>query len=172
MPVLDERGQVVRWFGTSTDIHEQKRAEERSRYLADASVTLACVVDYESTLQTVATLAVPYFADWSAVDLAEEDGSLRRLAVYHWDPDKIALAQAVMRDYPPDPRSPVGPTAVLRTGRPEINAEITDDMLVRGAKDERHLHLLRSLGLEARDARHAHRLLPQCLGNPRAPASA
>ena len=145
--VHDESGKVARWFGTGTDIHEQKRAEESSRYLAEASAALAGVVDYESTLQKVANLAVPYFADWSAVDVANEDGSLRRLAVAHQDPEKIQLAHELMRQYPPDPDAPGGVFAVLRTGKPEIVAEITDDMLVQGAKDERHLRLIRSLGL-------------------------
>ena len=108
MAVHDEAGTVVRWFGTSTDIHEQKRAEESARYLAEASAALAGVVDYESTLQKVANLAVPYFADWSAVDVADDDGSLRRLAVAHQDPEKVALAHELMRQYPPDPDAPGG----------------------------------------------------------------
>src|SRR5258708_39250061 len=29
MPVRDETGQVVKWFGTSTDIEDQKRTEQR-----------------------------------------------------------------------------------------------------------------------------------------------
>ena len=74
--VMNGDGKVARWFGTSTDIHEQKRAEEASRFLAEASAELAGVVDYESTLQKVANLAVPYFADWSAVDLVDDDGEL------------------------------------------------------------------------------------------------
>jgi hypothetical protein len=65
--VHDDAGAVAHWFGTSTDIDGQKRAEESSRFLAEASAALAGVVDYESTLQKVANLAVPYFADWSAV---------------------------------------------------------------------------------------------------------
>jgi PAS domain S-box-containing protein len=145
----DEAGNVVRWFGTSTDIHEQKRAEESSRYLAEASAALASVVDHESTLQKVASLAVPYFADWSAVDMVNDDGSLRRLAVAHQDADKIALVHQLMQDYPPDPTSPSGAHAVLRTGKPQIISEISDDMLVQGAKDERHLSLIRSLGLKS-----------------------
>jgi PAS domain S-box-containing protein len=147
--VHDGAGQVARWFGTSTDIHEQKRAEESSRYLAEASAALAGVVDYESTLQKVANLAVPYFADWSAVDVANDDGSLRRLAVAHQDAEKIRLAHELMREYPPDPQAPGGSLAVLRTGRPEIVGEITDEFLVRAAKDERHLGLIRSLGLKS-----------------------
>ena len=31
VPVVDEAGRVLRWHGTSTDIHEQKLAEERTR---------------------------------------------------------------------------------------------------------------------------------------------
>jgi PAS domain S-box-containing protein len=146
--VRDDAGKVARWFGTGTDIDEQKRTEESSRYLAEASAALASVVDYESTLQKVANLAVPYFADWSAVDMAE-DGNLRRLAVAHQDAEKIRLAHELMRQYPPDPQAPGGVVAVLRSGKPEIVSEITDELLVQGAKDERHLRLIRSLGLKS-----------------------
>jgi PAS domain S-box-containing protein len=144
----DETGKVVRWFGTGTDIHEQKRVEESARYLAEASAALAGVVDYESTLQKVATLAVPHFADWSAVDVFN-GGHLRRLAVAHQDTEKTQLAHELMRRYPPDPEAPGGVFAVLRTGKPEVVGEITDDLLVRGAKDEEHLRLIRSLGLKS-----------------------
>jgi PAS domain S-box-containing protein len=147
--VRDEAGKVARWFGTSTDIHEQKKAEESSRYLAEASAALASVVDYESTLQKVANLAVPYFADWSAVDVMNGDGTLRRLAVAHREADKIRLAHELMQQYPPDPEAPSGIFGVLRTGKPEIVREITEEMLMQGAKDERHLRLVRSLGLKS-----------------------
>src|SRR5260221_6314797 len=36
MPVRDETGQIVKWFGTSTDIHDKKQAEEELRVLIDA----------------------------------------------------------------------------------------------------------------------------------------
>jgi PAS domain S-box-containing protein len=147
--VHDDAGKVARWFGTGTDIHEQKRAEESSRFLAEASAALAGVVDYESTLQKVANLAVPYFADWSAVDVANDDGTLRRLAVAHQDPAKIALVHELVREYPPEPHAPVGAFAVLRTGEPEIISDISDELLVQEAKDERHLRLIRSLGLKS-----------------------
>ncbi len=146
--VHDEAGRVARWFGTGTDIHEQKRAEESARYLAEASAALAVVVDYKSTLQKVANLAIPYFADWAAVDVVD-DGSLQRLAVAHQNAEKIALAHELGRHYPPHPLAPGGIGAVFRTGKPEILGEITDEMLVKGAKDERHLRLLRALDLKS-----------------------
>ncbi len=146
--VHDEAGHVARWFGTSTDIQEQKRAEESSRYLAAASAALAGVVDYESTLQKIANLAVPYFADWAAVDVAD-NGGLRRLAVAHEEQTKIELAHELARHYPPDLQAAGGIGAVFRTGKPEITGEIRDEMLVAGAKDERHLRLIRALGLKS-----------------------
>jgi signal transduction histidine kinase/ActR/RegA family two-component response regulator len=149
MPVHDEAGQVVRWFGTGTDIHEQKRTEESARFLAEASSTLADVVDYASTLQKIARLAVPFFADWCAVDMAEQDGSLRRLAVAHIDPEKVRLAEELHERYPPDPNDPHGAYEVLRTGRSEMMEVIPDTLIVQGAKDEEHLRIIRGLGLKS-----------------------
>ncbi len=148
-PIFDRQGQLKAIIGISADITERKRVEQALRFLADASATLAAVVDYESTLQKVANLAVPYFADWSAVDVANEDGSLRRLAVAHQDADKAHLAHEMLREYPPDPQAPGGIGAVFRTGKPEIVGEITEELLVQGAKDERHLSLIRLLGLKS-----------------------
>jgi PAS domain S-box-containing protein len=149
VPVRDSEGRIVRWFGTSTDIHDRKVAEDAARFLADASAILAAVVDYESTLQKVAGLAVPHFADWSAVDLADESGALRRLAVVHRDPKKVQLAQDLARRYPSDPDAPGGITHVFRTGQSEMVHELSDEMLIKGARDEEHLKLLRALGLRS-----------------------
>jgi PAS domain S-box-containing protein len=149
MPVRNDAGAVVRWYGSATDIDGQKRAGEAARFLAEASAALASLVDYESTLQKVANLAVPYFADWAAVDVAGEGGALRRLAAAHKDPEKVRLAQELMRRYPPDPDAPGGISQVFRTGQPQIVEEITDEMLVQGARDEDHLRLVRSLGLHS-----------------------
>jgi PAS domain S-box-containing protein len=144
----NESGHITRWFGTSTDIHEQKKAEESSRFLADASGALAGVVDHESTLQKIANMAVPYFADWSAVDVAT-NGKLRRLAVAHQDPEKIELAHELMRLYPPSPDAKGGSTAVFRTGTAEFMSELPEELLAQGAKDKRHFEMLRALGLKS-----------------------
>ena len=148
-PLRDAEGRTLYWFGTNTDISEQKRAEDASRFLAEASAALAAVVDYESTLGKVARLAVPFFADWCAVDVAEADGALRRLAVVHVDPSKVGLANELHRRYPPRPDQSYGPPHVLPTGKPELAEEITDSILVASAQDEDHLALLRGLGLRS-----------------------
>ena len=50
------------------DVTLKRREEERRRFLDEASRELASSLDYETTLATVARLAVPGFADWAAVD--------------------------------------------------------------------------------------------------------
>src|SRR5207245_1536884 len=77
-------------------------AERRAAFLAEAERLLASSLDFETTLSTLAALAVPDLADWCSVDVLEVDGSIRRIAVAHADPMKADLARKV-RGYPADP---------------------------------------------------------------------
>jgi GAF domain-containing protein len=117
-------------------------------FLADAAIELAGSLDYEATLTRVAHLAVPMFADWCAIDLVD-DGRLRRLAVAHVDPAKVQLAHELVERYPADPAASNGPWQVIRTGRSELIAEVTEAMLVAGAVDEEHLTIARDLRLRS-----------------------
>src|SRR5690606_33619805 len=83
--IRDRHGALVRVTGVAEDITERKRIEEGLRFLAEASRSLAELVDYESTLQKIASLAVPCFADWCAVHMSEGKGRMRQLAVAHGD---------------------------------------------------------------------------------------
>jgi PAS domain S-box-containing protein len=148
-PVFDEQGRLTAVIGISVDLTERKRVEQALRFLADASAALAAVVDYQSTLQKVAGLAVPHFADWCAVDMLEPDGSLRRLAVVHADPAKVRLAHEFHRRYPPEPDARHGVPQVVRTGASDMMEDIPEALLAQGAKDEDHLRLLRELGLKS-----------------------
>ena len=49
-------------------------ASQALRFLADAGEVLSSSLDYEQTLRRVAQLAVPDFADWCAVYIADEAG--------------------------------------------------------------------------------------------------
>src|SRR5215218_6920124 len=128
---------------------EIRRSEEAQRFLAEASSMLSSSLDYHETLAAVARLAVPTLADWCAVDILEEGGRPERLAVEHPDPEKVRLAYEIERRYPPDPDAPGGLHHVLRTGEPEMVAEIPEDLVERAARDERHRELLRKLDLRS-----------------------
>ncbi|MCG3111082.1 MAG: ATP-binding protein [Candidatus Manganitrophus sp. SB1] len=118
-------------------------------FLVDANSLLASSLDYRTTLSRVAQLAVPKLADWCVVDILEEDQSIERLATAHIDPAKVKLAYEVERRYPSDPKATRGIPQVLRSGTPEIYAEIRDNVLEESARDPEHLRILRELGLRS-----------------------
>jgi PAS domain S-box-containing protein len=122
-------------------------AQDRASYLAEASEMLSSSLDYQATLTSLARLAVPRLADWCAIDILEEDGSINQLAVTHNDPGKDAWGRELMRRYPPDPDAPQGVPRVLRSGEPEFYPEVTDEALVATARDAKHLRIMRKLGL-------------------------
>jgi len=142
---LPDGGLATQW----KNITAIKRAEEASHYLARAGETLSASLDYERTLSELAHLVVPEFADWCAVDILGNDGKVTQLAVAHVDPDKVSWARELGRKYPPDPNAPTGVFNVLRTGKPEIYPEISDEMLAAGAVDEEHLRMTREFGLKS-----------------------
>lgn len=71
-PITGEQGEVVRWFGTNTDVTEQ-------RFLAEATRRLGESLEPEMTFRTLAELAVPQLGDCGLVDVVESS-SLRRAA--------------------------------------------------------------------------------------------
>ncbi len=73
LPLRDGQGRIVKWFGTCTDIDDQKRTEHASRFLAQAGAALAAQLDERAIAQHLAELCVPSLADWCFVDIADTD---------------------------------------------------------------------------------------------------
>jgi PAS domain S-box-containing protein len=144
-PVKGTDGRIIGASKIARDITARKQAEQTTRFLADASAALAELTDYESTLQKVASLAVPSFADWCGVDMQEADGSLRGLAVAATDPAKVQVG----RRHPLSSSESYGVMKVLRTGQPDWVAEIPDSLPMELARDEEHLRVLRELRLKS-----------------------
>ncbi len=145
----DDQGRTLA-VNVIEDVTESKESELRGRFLAHANDVLSSSLDFEDTLQRVARLAVPELADWCGVELLDEHGESRQVAVAHVDPAKVEFAIALREQYPPDPDAAAGVPAVLRTGEPELYPTITDELLAAGARDEEHLRL--ALELQMRSA--------------------
>jgi PAS domain S-box-containing protein len=148
-PVFDDEGRVRLAVNTFHDVTERRRAEEALRLLAGAGEALTASLDADATLTSLARLAVPALADWCAVDLLDEDGSIRRVTVEHVDPAKVSLARAIQERYPVEPDVAYGVPHVLRTGEAELYPEIDDALLVAAARDDEHLAILRGVGLRS-----------------------
>jgi PAS domain S-box-containing protein len=137
--------------GTAAVYEEQRRLAESRRLIAEASEQLASSLDYETTLSNVAALVVPALADWCVIDIVgEEGGAIQRLAVAHQDSAKVERAKELIEQLPIDPEASRGPGAVIRTQRPEVTPEISDDELEKRYADRPTvLAELRSLGLRS-----------------------
>jgi signal transduction histidine kinase len=145
----DAQDNVIGVSKVVRDITERKRADAAAHFLTEVSDVLASSLDYKTTLASVARLAVPHIADWCAVHVKAEDGTIQQLALSHVDPAKVELAQEMQHRYLDDPNVPYGVPNVIQTGKPGLFARITDEQRVDAPDDAEPLRLLINLGLKS-----------------------
>jgi PAS domain S-box-containing protein len=144
----DEVGHLLGFVKVTRDITKRKHGEENLRFLSEASTTLTSSLEVQATLDALAKLSVPHLADWCTVDMHVKDGRLLRVGAAHVSADKVQRLFALDHKAPPlAPKASEGQGYVLRTGKPELRAQVTDGDLQRMARDEAHLRLLREVGL-------------------------
>jgi signal transduction histidine kinase len=100
------------------------QAEQAGRFMAEVSDVLASSLDYETTLASVARLAVPRLADWCAVHVAGADGTIQQLALAHAGSAPIERVQRALGRYLDDAQAPYGVASVIRTGKPALLAHL------------------------------------------------
>ena len=154
-PVRDAADEIIGVGVVITDVTERERARaaaeaagERLSVLAEASQQLASSLDYEATLSNVASLLVPRYADWYAVDVAA-GRSFRRIAVVHKDPSKRPWAEKSMQLFAPEPDELEGTARVVRTGEAVLYRTISEELLAASTLSEEHHETLRQLGMES-----------------------
>src|ERR687885_931700 len=168
-PLFDAQGQIINVIAALSDITERKQTEaervqliqeqaaravaevsqQKSAFLAQASAILSSSLEYEQTLQSVAKLAVPYFADWCSVDLLNDDRTISRVAVAHSDPEKVQFGWELARRFPRHLDDGYGISQVMQTGQVEIAIEIKDEQLVAAVPNAEYLEILRGVGLKS-----------------------
>lgn len=137
----------ARFFtGVLRDTTDRTRAQATQQFLTHVSQTFASSIDYETTLQTLAALAVEHLADWCAIDVLEETGELQRLVVIHKDPSKAEVAHELRLQYPPDLTRHEGVAKVLRSNQPNIVTDWSDERFYASTENDRHRFLIRTLG--------------------------
>src|SRR6185436_10020040 len=140
VPIRDASGAIERWFGTNTDVTKR-------RFLDNATEVLNRSLDERETLAQLARVAVPDVADWCIVDLVVH-GRLEHVAIAHANPARLEAAWQYARSQP-DPAGYDATWQIVRTGKPALVAEISDEMLAATARDADHLSLLHELGFRS-----------------------
>jgi PAS domain S-box-containing protein len=126
---------------------EAEGVRERLAFLAEAGTVLSSSLDYETTLERLAHLAVPALADCCVVDVLGEGREIRQVAVAHVDEAKEQLVRELEERYPTsetDARSPVG--RALREARTLLFPDLAGERDAI-ARDEEHAGGLDALGL-------------------------
>jgi signal transduction histidine kinase len=123
---------------------ELERAQQRLGLMVEASSLLGASLDYETTLRSVARLAIPQLADWCIIDVVEDDGSIRRMAVEHRDAAKADLAREVAQRPPSSAGTASRLTEVLLGGRSAFHPRLSRSRLGRVAGEA--LQLLEAIG--------------------------
>jgi GAF domain-containing protein len=142
-------GSILMAVNLIEDVTDTKRNEIAQRLMARTARTMAEGAELSKTLQAIADAAVPSLADWAGVDLADPSGRIRTLAIAHRDPEKVRLGWELSARWPVNPDQPGGLVDVIRTGEAQLVHDITDEMLVRRARDPEHLAILRAVGLNS-----------------------
>jgi len=110
--------------------------------LVEAGAVLATSLDPSTTMDQVARLTVPRLADLCAIDLLDEDGAIREVAVAASDPELASALEAMRARHPlnPDGQHPVA--RVIRGGAPELLAEMTSTLLRSFAQGSEHARFM------------------------------
>ena len=149
VPIAHADGSVDFWIGTATDIDDRKRIEEAQHFLLDAGTELSRSLDWRAGLAAVARLAVPRIADWCAIHVAEEDGTISTLALEHCNPAKAGLAKELRERHPASSDHVTGAAAAIRDSRSRLLADLEPAAVASFATDKPHARLLEELGLRS-----------------------
>ncbi len=138
--VARERQVEHRCADRDRKLEEERRSRRASdwrlRYFAETEQAAAMAETTAEAVQATVQRAVPALADWCYVDLIHEHPAapttIARDFVEHADdrPGSDEIADEFKRRYPFDLNAPLGTPKVLRTGKPELIAEITEEHLV------------------------------------------
>jgi PAS domain S-box-containing protein len=130
------------------DVTQRNRMQRGYEFLSRASAELFSSLDYESTFERVAALAVGSICDYCLIDLL--DGKvIRPKAVASRFPAALPLLEEMRERYGPTLESDHLVSRVIGTGRTYCRNHISAGDVEASAEDEKHLELVRQLSLRS-----------------------
>jgi PAS domain S-box-containing protein len=141
----DTSGNIVRWYGTSTNIDLQKRTERGLAYLAETGTVLGGARSVGLVLQQLAEASVRAFCDLCAINLLDADGiSMRRVAVAFAGSDENGSAASAVERFmtAPPPTQPNAPAIRALLGQSLLQRDVSADWIESVATDAEHSRLI------------------------------
>ncbi|MGH2913185.1 MAG: GAF domain-containing protein, partial [Solirubrobacteraceae bacterium] len=122
----------------STSVNIQPVGDVAASLLIDAGAVLASSLDPTTTMGQVARLTVPRIADLCVIDLRDEDGSIRDVAVAAAEETIARELEQLRTTYPLDPEGEHPVARVIRSGEAMLLPEMTDALLSSFAQGSKH----------------------------------
>jgi PAS domain S-box-containing protein len=141
----DRDGAPQYYISQIEDITERKHIENEQRFLAEVGAVLASTLDYETTLNNIAQLAVRDLADFCTVDVVDHDGAVRRLKALCRDPSKQWICDSLMR-IGIDLNKPCLVKRVFENQETVLIERLSAEKLAALGQSEEHLRALKSGG--------------------------
>ncbi len=110
--------------------------------LLEAGLVLATSLDLTTTMGQVAQLTVPELANLCVIDLRDEDGSIKDVAVAAADEEIALRLEGLRRSHPLDPEGGHPVAQVIRSGESVLLLEMTSTQLTSFAEGSEHARFM------------------------------
>jgi PAS domain S-box-containing protein len=134
----DDRGELGAEQMLIPDQPDPSASGKTASLLIEAGAVLATSLDPATTMRQVAELTVPEIADLCIIDLCDEEGQIREVAVVCSDEGIARELEQLRRLHPisGDGEHPVA--QVIRSGEPQLLGELSQERLRSYAAGEEH----------------------------------
>lgn len=127
-PERDASGRIVRWYGTTIDIHDSRRASRTIGVFAELGERLSESAALDETMDAVLGVVVPEFADSALIALLDDEGEFIVRAVHDRNPSRKAILQTLLGTTHVGSGSTVGSRAAYATGKPFVINDGLEEM--------------------------------------------
>ena len=124
--------------GDPISVNAQPVSDAAIELLVEAGVVLATSLDLNTTMGQVAQLTVPRLADLCVIDLLDDDGSIRDVAVAAADEEIAHGLEELRAKHQLDPEGEHPVARVIRSGEPVLLPEMTSMLLSSFAQGSEH----------------------------------
>jgi PAS domain S-box-containing protein len=127
-PIAGPDGGALYVVTTIEDVTAVKQAEFDQRVLAKSAEAIASAGDFSAALDALAKAVVPELADWCAVSVPNDEGTIERLATSAPDSDMLDLEERLRAGLQVRPGLTLSMADVLRASKP-VTAELPAEPL-------------------------------------------
>jgi PAS domain S-box-containing protein len=148
-PIREAGGAIVAAVVVIQEVTERRRAAERQELLVRAGEVLDSALSVDERLDRLARHLVPRLADYVKIELLEDRGGRRPVAIAHQDPEREALMRAWRQRGRMGEHESVGMATTFATGEAKLLAELATEAVVRAAREytgEEGAELMRAIG--------------------------